>query len=70
MKLKCVTNDHGYEHKLVEGKEYEVLDIREGTFPGDHYIVVDIGGGKKATTLRYRFDITKEEADAYMRERG
>lgn len=67
MKTKCVTNRSGYEHSLKIGEEYEILDVCEGIFQGDHYITVDLGNGKKASALLYRFDLSKEEADTYIK---
>ena len=66
MKTKCVTNRSGYENVLTIGKEYEVVDVCTGIFAGDHYITVDIGGGKTASALKHRFDISKEEIKSFM----
>ena len=69
MKTKCVTNRHGYEYDLKVGKEYEILNIQSGIFAGDHYITVNLGENKKATALRYRFDMSKEDAEKYIKNK-
>lgn len=68
MKTNCITNRSGYEHVLKIGEEYEILDICEGIFAGDHYVTVGLENGKKATALLYRFDLSKEEADTYIKK--
>ena len=68
MKTKCVCLRNGYEHVLTLGSEYEVLDIQDGIFPGDYYVMVEGDNGKKATALLYRFDMSKEDAEAYVVE--
>ena len=69
MKTKCVTNRSGYEHFLTVGEKYKVLDIQDGIFGGDYYVTVEIPNSTKpgrATALLHRFDITKEQAEAYV----
>lgn len=67
MKTKCTTNFSGYEHSLTVGQEYEIKDICEGIFSGDYYISVDIGEGKTATAYNWRFDMTKEQCQKYIK---
>ena len=69
MQTICTTNRSGYEHSLQLGQSYEVVDIQDGIFAGDYYVKVDIGGGKTASALLYRFDIPKEVAEAYVQEK-
>jgi hypothetical protein len=68
MKATCTTNRSGYEYDLTEGKEYEVLDIQDSIWPGAYYIQVMGDRGRKAFCHLYRFDVTKEQAEAYVVE--
>ncbi len=71
MKAKCITNRSGYEYDLVVGKEYEILDIQDSIFAGDYYVIAKLdenSTNKTASTHLYRFDITKEQAEAYVIE--
>lgn len=68
MKVKCVAPSGGYEYDLTEGKEYDVVDICDGICGGDHYITVVGDQNRKLTALRYRFNITKEQAIQYVKE--
>ena len=65
--VRCVTNRSGYERSLVIGDLYLLLDIQDGIFPGDYYVIVELPDGKTVTTLLNRFDITKEQAAAYVK---
>lgn len=66
MKAKCLTNRSGYAHFLTVGKMYEILDIQESMFKGDYYVVCKGDDGFGVTCPLYRFDITKEQAEAYV----
>ena len=66
MKTKCVCLRSGYEHVLTLGETYEVLDVQDGIFPGDYYVTVEGDNDKRATALLYRFDMPKEDAEAYV----
>lgn len=70
MYATCLNNRSGYEHSLVIGKVYDVLDIQEAIFAGEYYATVDIGNGKTASTHLYRFDITKQVAKQYIKLRA
>ena len=63
MKLKCIAPDHGYEHCLTKGKEYEIQDIQYGVFSGTYYIIVakeHSDNGKEVVCHSHRFDVTEE----------
>ena len=66
MKALCVTPDHGYQYVLTKGKEYDVLDIQDGTFPQDYYISVMGDTGRVVWCLLYRFNVTREAAEEYV----
>ena len=66
MKLRCITNSHGYEHSLVVGKEYEVIDIQDGIWCGDHYIIVRGDKGEEVAAHRHRFDISRNDCRKYV----
>lgn len=65
MKYKCVSN-RGYERLLVEGKKYKVVDIQDGLFAGDYYVIVLGDNDKEASCHHWRFDISKETCEKYV----
>lgn len=67
MNTTCICLRNGYERSLKVGESYTVLDIQYGIFEGDYYVTVDTGNSKKATALLYRFDLTKEIAESFIK---
>ena len=68
-KRKCKNNRNGYKHVLENNKHYQILDIQDSIFAGSYYVTVKGEEESTPTCHLERFDITKEEAVAYVKEK-